>query len=266
MEPEGLAELSFTDRMAAKREALRIPEFTELILLQDLVGAVSLKHGISELDALLAVCSELTDGPLTSWPVFECKPGAKPSRKSATTLDADDVELFKSAEKSWTLPAAARRDGSSRSFALGNLKVWTDERLMRPPYSPGEAMQMRPLALMRAEALEYFGLIEPATTGSVGGVDMGKIVSPEGGSWPHKKGDTWTDAERVAMFKMRHLHKLTGEQIASVAGVTRQLVDQQIGAVKAAEYGTDTWQPSAELLNACGIALQPLHSVANALQ
>ena len=97
------------------------------------------------------------------------------------------------------------------------------------------------------------------------------IVQPEGGQWPHKKRAGWTNPEREALFLMRHRDKKTGEDLAEIAGVSRQAIDEVIGperpaggrsTIKAKSKG---WSPSAELLKKCGAPLQPLQSTAAAL-
>ncbi|MBB4842487.1 hypothetical protein HNP55_001002 [Paucibacter oligotrophus] len=89
------------------------------------------------------------------------------------------------------------------------------------------------------------------------------VVQPVGGTWPHQLG-AWTDAEREAMFKMRHLSKMTGAAIAQVTGCSRQCIDEQIGPAKlvngwAAKSG---WCPSTAVLTACKLPLQPLQALA----
>jgi hypothetical protein len=94
------------------------------------------------------------------------------------------------------------------------------------------------------------------------------IVQPKGGVWPHQAGASWTNAEREALFLMRHRHGKTGEELAGIAGVSRQMIDDLIGpkrphgglaAIKAKSNG---WTPSAELLALCKAPLQPLQSTA----
>jgi DNA-binding XRE family transcriptional regulator len=89
------------------------------------------------------------------------------------------------------------------------------------------------------------------------GVADERIVQPVGGKWPHAGGG-FVDAERDAMFKMRHLHKMTGDEIARHVGVTRQCVDQEIGGAKIMKQKTPQWppalkwKPSPSLLAECG--------------
>lgn len=95
---------------------------------------------------------------------------------------------------------------------------------------------------------------------------LGEVL-PAGGAWPHKRGTSWTDAEREAMFKMRHLSKLAGVEIAGIVGCSRQCIDEQIGPAKQTK-GWETkaaksgWLPSATLLQECGFPLQPLQNLA----
>jgi hypothetical protein len=93
------------------------------------------------------------------------------------------------------------------------------------------------------------------------------VVQPEGGRWPHVDGQPWTEAERAALFIMRHRDRLTGERLAAIAGVKRQRIDELIGLAKphgglAKAVSKDGWRPSPELLSACGGSLQSLQTVA----
>lgn len=141
-----------------------------------------------------------------------------------------------------------------------------------------------PLAILESAAIalfpELFGAPASGGAGSGGtALHVGEIagdvgtpanpthqVLPDGCVWPHIDGQPWTDAERVAMFKMRHMGKLSGEAIARIVGVTRQRIDEQIGPAKlVGDWRAKlSWQPSAELLKECGLPLQPLQSVAQA--
>jgi len=114
------------------------------------------------------------------------------------------------------------------------------------------------------------------TAGSLAGVCDDGVIEPEGGAWPHKQGESWNDDERVAMFKMRHLKKLTGERIAEIVGVKRQTLDELIGPAKAPttrNWGKCEWRPSSDLLEECGLsklaaqrcAVAPLQMVARDL-
>jgi hypothetical protein len=96
------------------------------------------------------------------------------------------------------------------------------------------------------------------------------VVQPVGGVWPHVDGQAWTEAERDALFLMRHRDGWAGERLASVAGVRRQRIDELIGPARphgglGAARGTDGWAPSPALLAACGVPLQPLQSATLAL-
>lgn len=112
--------------------------------------------------------------------------------------------------------------------------------------------------------------------GSLAGVCDDGVIEPEGGAWPHKQGESWNEAERVAMFRMRHRSKLTGERIAEIVGVSRQTIDEIIGPARApstGNWGKCDWRPSAVLLEACGLsktaaqrgAAAPLQMVAREL-
>lgn len=95
-----------------------------------------------------------------------------------------------------------------------------------------------------------------------------QVVQPAGGAWPHLKGVRWTEAERAALFLMRHRDKRTGAELASIAGVSRQAIDEVIGPERphgglanlVAQSGD--WRPPVELLAECGATLQPLQSAA----
>lgn len=99
------------------------------------------------------------------------------------------------------------------------------------------------------------------------------VREPEGGSWPHKKGDDWRDEEREALFLMRHVDKRKGDDLAQIAGVSRQRINELIGAsnVKAENLHTieskdaRKWKPSAALLKQCGAPCSPLQNTAEQL-
>jgi hypothetical protein len=95
------------------------------------------------------------------------------------------------------------------------------------------------------------------------------MVQPEGGAWPHTAGE-WTDAERDALFLMRHKLKFKTAELVKIAGVTRQAIDSQIGGARVMQSKAPTWpaglvwRPASALLKDCGFALQPLQAVAAA--
>jgi hypothetical protein len=97
--------------------------------------------------------------------------------------------------------------------------------------------------------------------------EQDNIIQPDGGKWPHTRGAAWTDAEREALFLMRHLHKLAGKELAEIAGVSRQALDEQIGPARPPSKGLSSitakcgWTPSAELIARCGRPLQPLQNM-----
>lgn len=142
----------------------------------------------------------------------------------------------------------------------------------------GEKLQRLAMLVSEARALfpELPGLtdsrltVAPATASRL--VDAApQVVQPEGGQWPHVEGTPWTEDERIAMFLMRHRDNMTGEKLAGIVGQTRQRIDEVIGPAKphgglSKAKGKDGWTPSAELLAACGQALQPLQSVALAMK
>lgn len=87
-----------------------------------------------------------------------------------------------------------------------------------------------------------------------------KQIDPEGGLWPRQPGAPWTDAERVALFKMRHLRGLSGEELAEIAGVSRQRINEQIGPAKLVGewWSALPWLPSQALVRECCSPLPPL--------
>lgn len=101
-----------------------------------------------------------------------------------------------------------------------------------------------------------------------GSVSPAKIVQPAGGEWPHKSSSRWSAAEREAMFRMRHIYKLSDSAIASVAGMSsRSIIAQQIGSFEAYKNDLDSsykqreWRPLGPLLRACGLPVQPLQDL-----
>jgi hypothetical protein len=137
------------------------------------------------------------------------------------------------------------------------------------------------LAIKRADAVAAFGLHSEvalandcaATAVRSTAVPVGpsidgalSVVLPVGGGWPHMRGN-WSDAEREAMFKMRHLKGMTGENIATVVRTSRQRVDELIGNAMSPRTGiwprVCTWRPSPALLLECGLqSSTPLQVVA----
>lgn len=112
--------------------------------------------------------------------------------------------------------------------------------------------------------------VQPTALAAAAGAqaaDDALIVQPAGGVWPHVEGADWSDAEREAMFTMRHKNGMAGERIAKIARVSRPRVDELIGKVGSPKNNqwpdACDWRPSAALLLACGFAvLQPLQAVA----
>ena len=107
----------------------------------------------------------------------------------------------------------------------------------------------------------------PATASKVLASGDASIVQPEGGAWRHIASADWSDAEREAMFIMRHKNGMTGEQIAKVVGVSRSRIDELIGRASSPKTrqwpSVCDWRPSPALLLACGCpAPQPLQAVA----
>jgi len=139
------------------------------------------------------------------------------------------------------------------------------------------ADKLRRLALLVSDARAIFAdltwsaheqIVATDTAAADVGTAAPAVVQPEGGQWPHRKGSTWTDAERAALFLMRHRDKRTGKELAEIAGCSRQMIDAVIGPERA-HGGLDTivakskgWRPSPQLLAECGQPLQPLQSAA----
>ena len=139
-------------------------------------------------------------------------------------------------------------------------------------------------AMLHDVAAALFGLVEetpaklssiadqspesaPAAASKVPASRDASIVQPEGGAWQHVPSADWSDAEREAMFTMRHKNGMTGEQIAKVVGVSRARVDELIGRASSPKTRqwplVCEWRPSPALLLACGCpAPQPLQAVA----
>lgn len=110
------------------------------------------------------------------------------------------------------------------------------------------------------------GLEAPSVQGASAGL---QIVQPEGGRWPHIDRQPWTDAERWALFLMRHRDKRTGAQLAEIARTSRQRIDELIGKARprplSSARGEGGWTPPPALLALCGEASSPLQTVALAL-
>lgn len=89
------------------------------------------------------------------------------------------------------------------------------------------------------------------------------VFHPAGGSWPHVPGEDWTDAKRVALFKMRHLSRMTDAELAKEAGIKAgQQISQLIGSRSGFKrwmngeplLPSNSWEPSAALLQECGLS------------
>lgn len=127
-----------------------------------------------------------------------------------------------------------------------------------------------PLALALDDAEAMLATLSPPTVAAVMALESAKasdVIQPEGSAWPHQDGQPWTEAERCALFEMRHRLKFTGDRLAEIAGASRQRIDEVIGKVRlnggpSKAQAKDGWTPSAELLGRCGIALQPLQKAA----
>ena len=147
-------------------------------------------------------------------------------------------------------------------------EVWTN--------SPkGEALLSHPKCARYAMRLDLavllFGIPTPSSAtspASMANQSESDMQAPE--VWGHQAGAAWSDDERVAMFKMRHLEGLTEQAIAQKFRCGRARVAQLIGGKIdwkiPDKYKGKPWQPSAQLLAECGLkSLQPLQIVAMAL-
>ncbi len=124
------------------------------------------------------------------------------------------------------------------------------------------------LAILRAkaEALfpEVFGQVAPVQASAPSAQQPKQVLPPFGDTYSHPQGEPWTGVERWALFEMRHRMKYTGDELANIAGVSRQRIDELIGPAKphgglakiVAKDGA--WAPPAELLERVGAPLQPL--------
>lgn len=126
-----------------------------------------------------------------------------------------------------------------------------------------QAQQIRALVSGRLSGETAATGSSPASFGATEA--MPTIRQPAGSSWPHTKGKKWMEAERAALFLMRHRDQVSDEELVRIAGVSRQRINELIGGTNAPrELGNikakDGWTPSAELLTQCGAALQPLHT------
>lgn len=136
------------------------------------------------------------------------------------------------------------------------------------------------IAMLEADAVRLFPELFPQVAAGTDarqgladervGAVADQLVQPEGGQWPHVDGQAWTESERAALFLMRHRDKRTGEDLAGIAGVKRQRIDELIGPARphgglSAVVAKDGWTPTAALLAACGQPLQPLQSAALAM-
>lgn len=131
------------------------------------------------------------------------------------------------------------------------------------------------LAMLRRDAVssfpEVFGSGVTVQTPAPALPVTKQVIQPAGGAWPHPPEQPWTDAEREALFEMRHRFKFTGKELGKVAKCTRQRIDEVIGSAKPhggaqKANAKDGWKPSAELLSRCGLPLQPLQSTAASLR
>lgn len=187
------------------------------------------------------------------------------------------------------LPVVPERVGRSGALELFTLCAVPGAEVA----SPELASHARALAITEADAARLFpelaaprsfwddspaesaraaaapvAIVTPMTTArgaaalsAAGGVVR---VDPAGGAWPRDPGKPWTDAEREAMFEMRHRHKVSGPKLAGIVGVSRQAIDEAIGPARitATTKWPDAWRPSVELMQRCGLALQPLQAMA----
>lgn len=190
-----------------------------------------------------------------------------------------DAQAVRYEERRTTVKARTASPG-----AYGDLGAWqvlreawcSDDKATRDRANGKHGATLARLAIPMPAAVELFGYGPPvsAAPGASSAVPLAEvagpsspgtekcIVQPEGGAWKHVEGAAWTDAERVAMFKMRHQSGMSGSELEKVVGVSRQRIDEQIGAAGVKKQKSPAWptcwQPSAALLQECGFSLAPL--------
>lgn len=115
--------------------------------------------------------------------------------------------------------------------------------------------------LEAASVCESRAVLAEDRTCASGGAHLKGIVQPDRGSWPHSKGLPWSDAERDALFEMRHRNCMTDKGIAEAIDLdSPQRITQVIGPKDAHKIRDGSsypkgvrWRPSSALLNRCGI-------------
>jgi hypothetical protein len=165
---------------------------------------------------------------------------------------------------------------ASRTGMAGALEAlrdfWADDRAV----GDGTRAQLDRLAMPLRSAAELFGYVVAPPVPVVRQVvpahpAQPDKIQPAGGAWPHVPGAEWTDAERDALFRMRHQLRMTDQQIADAIGEkNRQNIRHQIGSPRAWKNPDDplvwrtrlAWRPSVALLAACNLPLTPLQAVA----
>ena len=185
-------------------------------------------------------------GLVNLWPV-------KPDEADARGLPADDGTRTKCGhapfDPDWpALPELAGPAGAlqlarlqwverARRFAdldagdLGRLAVplaWVVAKFGKP-VPPVE--QLAPLLVERPADLAAIPTADDEQTRHADQpADDGRVVQPEGSSWPRKPG-RWSKAEKAAVQAMRD-NGMTGDEIAKRVGVSRQSMDEACGAAK----------------------------------
>lgn len=129
-----------------------------------------------------------------------------------------------------------------------------------PAVSLGDRPWLSSVALLRDDVERLFAMAPAAPAleaANSGGSTPSEPHSGRawGGSWPRVKGSRWTLREREEMFRMRHIDKVSGEQIAKIVGVSRQSVEEQIGGfvLTKEKLGALPWSPTDQLLSECGL-------------
>lgn len=170
----------------------------------------------------------------------------------------------------WRRARGAQPESRGRSGLLGSLRsFWLADRMSEQGLF-NYALRHGQVAILTTDARRLGLLSSPDSETAQSPAQEVAVFHPVGAVWPHQHGADWTDAERDAMFKMRHLEGLSDQQIAGVAGCTRQIVAQQIGAKhdwkrKDWEGGARGWAPTLALLAECKLEPQPLQAVSKAL-
>ncbi len=169
--------------------------------------------------------------------------------------------LVKRMRADWTSPTLAARAKRSSGVDVDSLD---DER--------SSVARVAILASKANELLCYGTVAGAAVSEAVrlaesAAAEVLAIVQPIGGQWPHRKGESWNDAEREAMFLMRHRDKIADADLERIVGAKRQMINSLIGPTRPSgrlseiEASSRDWKPSAALLRQCDAPLQSLQNV-----